>query len=411
MELKITGCLHCSNVITSFLRTTKMEATASDSEKRPLLENTYPQKVDNDLKLGVPKPLALFLGISVVLFQFISYILSMYVMNQYSYQAYMKERYPNSTLNSTGSQYACNVNINSTEYKQQVVVQKLTSEWNIYCTLVSNVPGILFTVNLASFSDVYGRKLFFLAPLIGTFLKNALCAIGIYFNFNITYFIIFYAFEGCTGTWISTLSMVYCYIADLTEPGKPRTIVIGLLELGIGTGAFVSTTLSGYLIKWTDGFFYPLVASVSAVVLALMVVMFLLPESLPQSKRHNKVSIVQNFARVSECYKSNFSPLAKPWVFITLIVLFIASGFGNLGRLQVETLYQLNSPFCWDSVRIGWYGALRLGMLSAGGLAIIKIFHFFTTDEYIALAGCVTTVASCVMTGLANKDIMLYIGT
>jgi PCFT/HCP family folate transporter-like MFS transporter 1/3 len=79
-------------------------------------------------------------------------------------------------------------------------------------------------MNLASFSDVYGRKSFFLAPLIGTFLKNTLCAIGIYFNFNIAYFIIFYAVEGCTGTWVSTLSMVYCYIADLTEPGKPRTI-------------------------------------------------------------------------------------------------------------------------------------------------------------------------------------------
>jgi predicted MFS family arabinose efflux permease len=73
--------------------------------------------------------------------------------------------------------------------------------------------------------------------------------------------------------------MVYCYIADLTEPGKPRTIVIGLLELGIGTGAFASTTLSGYLIKWTDGFFYPLVASVSAVVLALMVVVCVLPDN------------------------------------------------------------------------------------------------------------------------------------
>jgi hypothetical protein len=46
-------------------------------------------------------------------------------------------------------------------------------------------------------------------------------------------------------------------------------------------------------------------------------------------------------------------------------------------------------------------------MLSAGGLVIIKIFHCFTTDEYIALAGCVTTVASCVMTGLANTDSML----
>jgi hypothetical protein len=38
---------------------------------------------------------------------------------------------------------------------------------------------------------------------------------------------------------------------------------------------------------------------VAAVVLALTMVMCLLPESLPQSKRHNKVSIVQNFVRVT----------------------------------------------------------------------------------------------------------------
>ena len=120
--------------------------------------------------------------------------------------------------------------------------------------------------------------------------------------------------------------------------------------------------------------------------------------------------MIQNMYRVTECYRPNFSPIAKRWMFIILIFMFIMSAFANLSRMQVETLFQLGYPFCWDSVQIGWYGTLRIGMLSIGGMVMIKVFHCCTTDEYIALAGFVTTIASSVITGLATVDSMFYVG-
>jgi PCFT/HCP family folate transporter-like MFS transporter 1/3 len=323
----------------------------------------------------------------------------------------MRQNYPNSSHVSTGSQSACEKNTNTTAYQEQIVVQKLTSEWNIHCNLVTyNIIGIVITLNLATYSDVYGRKLLFIPPIVGSILKNTLCSVGIYFNLNIEWFILFYAIEGCTGSWISLLSMAYSFIADLTEAGKPRSFIIGLLEGGMGIGTFLATILSGYLIKWTGGFFYPEVTSVILVGIELLIIMLILSETLHGSKKRNEVSFCQNMARVTECYKSNFSPLTKRWVFVVLIFIFMMSAFSNIGRISVETLYQLNAPFCWDSIRIGWYGAIRMTMLAFGGLAMIKVFHLFTTDEYIALAGCITTVLSLTIMGLANTNTMLYIG-
>lgn len=387
-----------------------MKDNIQDSEQKPLLE-TGIETVNVDVKLKMPKWLAITLVIIIALLHMASSILSYYVMNQYSYQAYMRQKYPNSSYVSTGSQSACEKNTNTTAYQEQIVVQKLTSEWNIYCNLVTyNIIGIVITLNLATYSDVYGRKLLFIPPIVGSILKNTLCSVGIYFDLNIEWFILFYAIEGCTGCWVSLVSMVYSFIADITEAGKPRSFIIGLLEGGIGIGTFLGTIFSGYLIKWTGGFFYPEVTSVILVGIELLIIMLILPETLHGSKKRNEVSFCQNTARVTECYKSNFSPLAKRWVFVILIFIFMMSAFSNIGRISVETLYQLNAPFCWNSIRIGWYGAIRMMMLAIGGLAMIKVFHLFTTDEYIALAGCITTVLSLTIIGLANTNTMLYIG-
>lgn len=386
-----------------------VEVNATDSEQQPLIQS-YSIESHNEIKPNSTRWLAVILAITATFLQLSSIVLSGVVMSQYSYQAYMKERYPNSSVNSTGSQSPCERNTSTIEYKQQIEVQKLTSEWNIYSMLASyNIIGIIFTLNLATYSDVYGRKLLFIAPLLGTILKQTLCAIGIYFSFKIEWFILFYGIEGCTGSWVSMLSLVYSVIADTTQPGKPRSVVIGLLEGGIGVGTFITTTLSGYIIKWTDGFFYPEVVAAGVVLIGLLIVIFTLPETLHESKKRNEVSFVQNMARVTECYRSNFSPITGRWVFVILLCIFMMSAVGNLGRSSIETLYQLNAPFCWDSVQIGWYGAMRVAMISAGGLAMIKIFHCFTTDEYIALAGNVTSAASLIVFGFATTDLMLYI--
>ncbi|XP_063426052.1 lysosomal proton-coupled steroid conjugate and bile acid symporter SLC46A3-like [Mytilus trossulus] len=380
-----------------------------NSEESRLLESKV---LFGEIKLKYSKWVAYTIVMLIVFTQCYSVVSSIYIMNQYAYFAFMNEKYPTRNTMQTigGSDSACTVNTSKVEYKQQIVVQKLTSEWNIYCALAQNIPAVFISMNLASYSDVYGRKPFFIVPLIGTFLKNLACSLGIYFKIGIQWFIGFYVIEGSTGIWASTLSMAFCFVADTTMPGKTRSFVIALIETSIGLGSIISTSLSGYIIQWTNSYMYPEFLSVIIVTIGILLAVFVLPETLhPSRKRDDHVSICQNMRNVTECYTSEFSPLGKRWMFILLIFIFIMSAFGNLGRSNVEQIYQMNSPFCWDSVRIGWYAAVRNLAWSFGSIAIIKVFHLCTTDDVIALVGCITCVASAILEGIASTDLYLYL--
>ena len=214
------------------------------SEKEPLLvENT----AINRVKLLYPKWLAYSVIIIIPMSHLCSYVLSLFVLNQYTYYAFMKEKYPSAT-DKTETLPTCTVNTSSLEYKHQIEVQKAAAQWSMYCNLAFLIPSLFMNMNLATYSDVYGRKLFFIIPLAGSVLKTVLSSLGIYFEINVRLLLISYMIEASTGSWIATLSMSVCFIADTTQPGKPRSFIIGLLEGGLGIGGFIATLISGFLI-------------------------------------------------------------------------------------------------------------------------------------------------------------------
>ncbi|VDI30680.1 MFS transporter, PCFT/HCP family, solute carrier family 46 (folate transporter), member 1/3 [Mytilus galloprovincialis] len=373
-------------------------------EEKPLLHSNKLEFV----KLKYPRWLTYSVVIAIPLCHILSFMLSLFLLNQYTYYKFMKQEYPNAS-DTSEKLPTCTTNTSTVGYQQQVAVQKISAEWSMICSLSYIIPGMFSNINLATYSDVYGRKLFFIIPLAGSMLKSALCAIGIYYEIDVRYLLFFYMIEVCTGSWFGTLSMSLCFIADTTEEGKDRSILIGLLEGGLGIGAFIGTFISGYLISLTDGFFYPDVIASCVVSTGLLLALTMIQESLPESRKRKHVSPLDNMKRVFECYSSDFSPKGKRWMFIILIFIFSMSAISNLSRHNVETLYELNTPFCWDSVKIGVYSSIRICFFNLGAVIIIKVFHFCSSDEVIALAGCFTTLASLILEGLAQSDLMMYL--
>lgn len=375
-----------------------------NQEEKPLLHSNAIEFV----KLKYPRWLTYSVVIAIPLCHILSFMLSLFLLNQYTYYKFMKQEYPNAS-DTSEKLPTCTTNTSTVGYQQQVAVQKISAEWSMICSLSYIIPGMFSNINLATYSDVYGRKLFFIIPLAGSMLKSALCAIGIYYEIDVRYLLFFYMIEVCTGSWFGTLSMSLCFIADTTEEGKGRSILIGLLEGGLGIGAFIGTFISGYLISLTDGFFYPDVIASCVVSIGLLLALTMIQESLPESRKRKHVSPLDNMKRVFECYSSDFSPKGKRWMFIILIFIFSMSAISNLSRHNVETLYELNTPFCWDSVKIGVYSSIRICFFNLGAVIIIKVFHFCSSDEVIALAGCFTTLASLILEGLAQSDLMMYL--
>ena len=375
-------------------------------EEKSLLVN---KTATTDIKLYFPKWLAYTFLACITFLHMMSYVLSLYVTGEYTYVYFLEEKYPGAPHSLSGSLATCAINKSSIEYKVQTEIQKISAEWGIYTNLAFIIPSLLLNINLATYSDVHGRKLFFIVPLVGTVLKNIMCGVGMYYNINARLMLIFYMIEACTGTWVATLCMSFCFIADTTKPGKRRSIVIAVVEGGIGFGSLIAQFISGYTITGTNGFFYPQIIAAALALIPLVIVLLFIEETLPESKKRTHVSIIQNMKRVLECYKPNFSQYGKRWMFVVLLLMFIMSVSANLSRGNVEYLYQIASPFCWDSVTIGVYGAIRTSFWNIGSILMIAVFQLFTSDAVIALLGCVTTIANLIVEGLAQTDTMLYI--
>ncbi|OWF47008.1 Proton-coupled folate transporter [Mizuhopecten yessoensis] len=184
-----------------------------------------------------------------------SFVLAHLVIVQYVYAYIHKAYYPNVSFSTNES--GCQLNTTSRLYHDQQNVQKMTSQFNIYAELAKGIFGIFF---YGSLSDKYGRKIFLFVPVIGNMLNCVLTSVGIYLNWNIYIFIIFFFIDGCGGSWGLAISIVMSIVADVTVPGKTRMFVIAMTELSLGLGIVIGSFTSGFIIE-AEGFMSALLIS------------------------------------------------------------------------------------------------------------------------------------------------------
>ena len=325
---------------------------------------------------------------------------------QYLYNRLQKEIFPDNGMFNI-SLY-CFSNTSDPHYKLQNSVQKEASKWNMYYSLATGIPAVFASIILGSSSDRFGRKFLFYIPCFGALIRTAVCAAGIYFDFKLDYFLIGYFAEGLTGYMATTLLTTFAYIADITPPkGKQRSFGIAMIELANGTAVTLVSFATGYFIE-DMGYFYPMLASGVMVVLNILIIIFI-PESFPKDKRNLQES---TFDKITTIFKLFFgeSNKSRRWMYNTLMLVFLLTMFTSFGRQSVESLYLLDTPFCWSSEKLGNFTSLKMLLQQIFGMGVIKLLQKAMSDEAIAMLGCVSFGASFVLEGLAQTDILMYIG-
>ena len=356
-------------------------------------------------------PLSLYLVGVVAFIHMFSFVIVMFVLNQYGYVAFQKMNFPNATVNNTEQgKSMCDTDTNSTEYKMEQTIQEDVSQWSVYTSLSSGLPAVISASLVSAMSDRFGRKYCLLIPLFGNLLKNAMMAVAVEFNMNIQLFNIFLFVEGCCGSWVATVALSCSYIADVTT-GKNRSFGIAVLGLFVGTGFLVATLVSGYFIKWF-GFAIPIIVGGGFNIVAILALCCFVPESLKDENRAEGVNPLKQLRAALDFYITKEKPGSpgKRWKFIVYITAFNLITFGTLGKTNVEIFYQLGSPFCWDSVDISNFGTVRSVVQEVFGLIMIKIFQCCISDEFIAVIGTLSAGAYFVMEGFATNGFQLYMG-
>lgn len=392
------------------------------NEVTPLLRNTLDDDDDDDnnqkafrhRKRGLYwRCFVLFAGLFLLVVAFT--ILQLGVLNQYVYYAFQKKYFPNITFNTGEQQKShCHTNTTASSNTDDEIrnkVQVAASSFMVYTSLALYIPPIFGNFFFMTLSDTYGRKPFILLPVFGSLLRSALFVVGIYYELDIYWFLGFLFIEGVTGGIFCHVTAAFSYIADITEKGDKRIFLMVIAEVMAAFGGLLGTLSSGYLIR-AFGFTIPSFIATMSLLLSTLLLAVFLPESLPAEfkPRSQNINCFNKFKGVWAFYTSNKYGEGTQWRYVCSILILICVQIGMHGRSNVETLYQLNEPFCWNSVLLGWFAGVRILSSYIIGLVLIRVLQCCVSVEFIALVGAASHMASFVLESFAEKNFELFLG-
>lgn len=376
-------------------------------EKTPVISCGPAELEDNRPKLGWRVH---FLEV-VVLSYFIGYVLNFMMSLQFVYSRLESDllREENVTLNRSVDNSHCVATIGNDSGAWIVArAQNMASSWQLYLSLVGGIPSVFATILLGSFSDRIGRKIIFLLPALGAALRSATyCAVS-YWELPLYCLLIVHGIEGCTGSFVATLLASFAYTSDITARGKKRSLQITVMESMLGFALGIANLALGFMIKeW--GYTLPNIPALALNVSAVLVTIFLLPETRKSDPHTKSPSLGKAFYRVFHFYftKKNGNPRD---CYLVCIASFMMGSLAFVGASGVETLYVLNEPLCWNSVQIGYFASTRALCQAVAAVLIVKLLQFCLSDVGIALVSGASKIASLLLEGFATKDAYMYVG-
>ncbi|XP_062609463.1 lysosomal proton-coupled steroid conjugate and bile acid symporter SLC46A3-like [Saccostrea cucullata] len=300
--------------------------------------------------------------------------------------------------------------INETEISpESETIQKEAASFGIYTALLSGIPAVISNMLLGAFSDRFGRKFLFLTPTIGQVISKTIILFCVYYQIDINYILIGSAIEGFTGGYLALLMASFSYIADITENNKQRSVAITFLEIAVGVGVVLGRFSTGYFIKVTN-YVWPIFTACCIYAVLVILIISVLPETrIPVTEYRATQKSCLNYVTTIFSFYISESNKGDRWKYNICILIFFTTGITVVGKSSVDLLYQISQPFCWDSVKVGLYGALSSLFQNVICMGMIKILHLCLSDEGVSILGSVSGISGFLITALASTDLMLYI--
>ncbi len=301
--------------------------------------------------------------------------------------------------------HTCNLNSSDPEYILQQQVEAKSSEWMVVFNVCSMFPAVFSVGLLGPYSDVAGRKIAMILPIIGGIIRAFFSIIIVYCKLDFRLMLIPNFVEGCTGGIVAFLMSCFAYIADISDH-KQRSIRILILDIMIGFGVAISQVSIGYIIK-AVGYVYPFLYVEIFHVINLFLVFFYIKETVhitPNGKLFNK----NNYNKVIQIFTKDNETKRRWKLCIALLILLIV-GIVDIGMFDVMTLLMLNSPLCFSSVLIGYYIAELFVLKELGSLLFAKIFHSSLGDVGCMIVGCITGMAGQIFVMFATTMLMIFL--
>ncbi|CAL1533736.1 unnamed protein product [Lymnaea stagnalis] len=313
----------------------------------------------------------------------------------------IRDKY-NVTLNST--QESCG-NVSVDGQSEMNEVQREASSILLYATIASGVPAAFTCMFLGSFSDFMGRKLLVVASLTGGLVRITVLCMIVQFDLDIQFYYVGAFLDGLVGSMYSIILAASAIVVDITPDPKDRAVRLAVLEGMLLVAGALAQLGVGYLIK-SSGYLVPSYIGAGLVVLALLMAIFLLPETV----RHKRLLPRNPIVHIRKTFGFYFTEGTKRRrvLFIVGLGIYIALTLTNFGKQSVETLYVLNAPICWNSLDIGMYGSVRLVVMAAAAVFMLKILKSRLSLEVTGIICAVSSVGGFIVEAFAYNTLLMY---
>ena len=351
----------------------------------------------------------------VFLFMFGIYLLL------FTYQQYFFWRYATSELAGTnfteqhGSSSFC-VSADDLEKHGKSVkrVQESSSHLVSYVSLPGQVMCIVVAMIFGPLSDTLGRKFIFFSVGTGVVVEGMFVLCVVVYDLNVYLLIVSGFISGAFGGFASLLAASFAYAADVSTPGRCRSVRISLIGSMIFTAGVVAEGGAGKLLQALDCKFWPLLVlyTASGVLIVLYTALFL-PEPLSHAERLQKASSqpkgVKNLLRG---FKFFFRPSSystwKLWAALGVLIVIIGN---TVGVQMITAIFQQGSPLKWGPATIGDYAMVEMISHGLGTLVILPLLVVLSVpDVVVALIGVVFSGSMNLFTGFVRRDWQMFLG-
>ena len=297
-------------------------------------------------------------------------------------------------------------------YLQQQV-QTISSHVILYCNLAFAVPSALISLLFGHLSDVFGRKLFLALNGVGTAFFGLTVVLVVCFEANYYYLVLAYFIDGLGGSYPANHQLCYSYMADITTK-KTRTSHFSVVIAVFFLGAMAGGSMTGFIIT-ALGFEPVFLIIMGSSTIIVLYTVFALPESRrPVIKESNSESVsFRSQCRLlfSRMCSAICSHKYECFTLLMLLAVYMMIDAVFHGINEIQYLFALGNPLCWNPDLISYFVAYSLGASSIPSLLVAPLLSYCgVSDHVIVSIGLASGTLMLVVMGLSYETWHMFLG-
>ncbi|XP_066922877.1 proton-coupled folate transporter-like [Clytia hemisphaerica] len=284
----------------------------------------------------------------------------------------------------------CAKHLNTTQSKQQTMVQSDMSSFQIIDIYFGMVPTILACLFLGPISDRVGRKPIIKIGLIGMILTQIMHLAVIHMDWPIWVFYLVTLMRSISGGELGIRIAAMAYVVDICKETKSLAWKLATLQCVELLGAMISSYTSGPLIQNT-GFQFPIMLSLALQITPMVYTVCFLKESYKMCEKDRlpaKEILKQPLHLITVFTKQRKTRKELYLLFAVFIMLSETTHAFDSGG----ALFLLGQPFCMPPNLLSYLHGMKITLSVTGLLFSTKLLAKYLSSLTLCLVSIFVTI-------------------